>query len=112
MLNARLLAIGERHQEPGQLSVGTVRGDETGDAVAPMPAAPLAAYGERRLADVGQGQRTVSGHLRRIAEEMPASAPLRRGLCAVVRSEIPDARYHLTQLKIQSEKSPAPGRHV
>jgi hypothetical protein len=27
-----------------------------------MPAAPLAAYGERRLADVGQGQRTVSGH--------------------------------------------------
>ena len=62
---ARLLAIGEGHRELGQLGVGAVRGDETGDAVAPMPAAPLAADGERRLADVGQGQRAVAGHVQR-----------------------------------------------
>jgi hypothetical protein len=39
-----------------------VRGDEPGDIVAPVLAAPLAADSERRLADVGQGQRAVAWH--------------------------------------------------
>ena len=58
---ARLLAIGERHQEFGQLGVGAMRGDEPGDVVAPMPAAPLADDGDRRLADVGQGSGSRRG---------------------------------------------------
>ena len=39
-----------------------MRGDEPGNVVAPMLAAPLAADGERRLADVGQGEGAVAGH--------------------------------------------------
>jgi hypothetical protein len=39
---ARLLAIGEGHQELGQLGVGAVRGDEARDIVAPVPTAALA----------------------------------------------------------------------
>ena len=50
---ARLLAIGEGHQELGQLGVGAVRGDEARDIVAPVPTASLAPDRKRRLADVG-----------------------------------------------------------
>jgi len=38
---AGLVAVGERHEQIGQLGVGAVRGDETGDIVATVPAAPL-----------------------------------------------------------------------
>jgi hypothetical protein len=48
---ARLLSIGERHQQVGQLGVGAMRGDEAGDVVASVPAASLAADRERRMSD-------------------------------------------------------------
>ena len=59
---APFLTIGERRQEGGQLGVGTVRGDQALDAVAPIPAAPLAHDLNRRFADVGQGKRAVARH--------------------------------------------------
>jgi hypothetical protein len=49
---ARLLAVGERLQEVGQLGVGAMRSDEALDVKAPVPSAPLADDDERRLAHV------------------------------------------------------------
>ena len=76
---ARLFAIGERHEQIGQLGVGTMHGAELLDAsacphagvpsvsdlrqpITPVPAAQPADDGECRLADVGQGKRAVAGH--------------------------------------------------
>jgi len=59
---ARLLAIGEGHEQLGQLGVGAMRGDEPLDIVAPVPTASLAPDRKRRLADVGQDEQSVVGH--------------------------------------------------
>ena len=54
MLSERAFSqLASVHQELGQLGVGAVRGDEPGDVVAPVPPAPLASDGDRRLTDVG-----------------------------------------------------------
>ena len=56
---ARLLAIGKRRQKAGQLGVRAMRSDEPLDVIAPVSAAPLAHDRERRLADVGHGNRVA-----------------------------------------------------
>jgi hypothetical protein len=55
----RLLAIGKREPQVGQLGVGAVLLDQPRHGVAPAPATGLANEGKRRLADIGQD---VSGH--------------------------------------------------
>ena len=78
---AGLLAIGERHEQIGQLCVGTPRRDETGDVIAPMPAASLADDRERRFANVGQGERAVARHgLKREAEAARKRDPAYRAV--------------------------------
>jgi hypothetical protein len=58
---ARVLAIGEDRQEVRQPGVGAMRNNE--------PLAPLADDGERRLADVGQGNRGIRKRPRKIQSD-------------------------------------------
>ena len=63
MLNERAFtAIGEHHEQLGQLGVGATLSDESLEGVAPAPAAPLADDGERRASNVGQNSRAIAGH--------------------------------------------------
>jgi hypothetical protein len=57
MLNERAFSqLASVTKRLGELGVGAVCSDETGDVIAPMPAAPLTPDGEHRLADVRQGE--------------------------------------------------------
>ena len=100
--------------------------------LAPMPAAPLAADGERRLADVGQGERAVTGHrpnltfeplLRRgprvepPAPVQPLPPPCERwwpfGLCAPSVSgghDVCDLTISLLGLRLQARRHEACSR--
>jgi hypothetical protein len=63
----RLVAVGQRHQEIGQLGVGAVLCDEPFDIVAPAPSARLAENRERGFANIGQGDRAVGWPCEQIA---------------------------------------------
>jgi hypothetical protein len=63
------LAIGERHQEIGELGVAVLL-HEFRDIVTPAAAARLADDPERRRSNVGQGECAVAGHMWR-PDEMP-----------------------------------------
>jgi hypothetical protein len=63
----RLVAVGQRHKEIGQLGVGAALCDEPFDIVAPAPSARLAEDGQRGFANIGQGDRPVGWLCEKIA---------------------------------------------
>ena len=63
----RLVAVGQRHKEIGQLGVPVPRYDEPFDIVAPAPSARLAEDGQRGFTNIGQGDRPVGWLCEQIA---------------------------------------------
>jgi hypothetical protein len=70
---ARLLTIGEGHEQIGQLGVGAVRDDEPRDIVAPVPGAQLmASVGPRRSDRIIEPSRaSLRKRLRRLQTKKP-----------------------------------------
>jgi hypothetical protein len=82
---ARFRAVGEHLKQIGQLRIAVLL-HELRNAVAPAPTAGLADNRERRLPNVGQGDRAVAGHyccglrlaVEKLASSVDVAAPSRQ----------------------------------